>query len=134
MPQNLNSVPREFGGLNYIRKHKHDLFTSLTPLEVNILDNVMTKNGSVFGGRPRTRGENEKIVLHVDLGRASPRHKARSEDVVVEGAQKTLDGLVKAGWLRYAASPVDSKVGYFWPTDHAKTVWDAMNRARYREW
>lgn len=50
------------------------------------------------------------------------RYSKRSSDFDVEDCVPTLRALVRARWLRFAASSVSDTLGYFWLTDQAEAV------------
>lgn len=98
------------------RRNKDALFASLTPFEVEVLD-IVAKGGRVFGDRP---GLVTNGVVVLTIGRQEPK--------TVEGGQSSLSALARNGWLRFAPSPMNPNLGYFWLTDSAERVWRVLGR------
>lgn len=115
----MHTMPN-FLRLDDARRNKTVYFEALTALEVEILD-VVTQgpSGSVYGSAPGTNPEDAIVIT--PSGR-------KVQDKVVEGGQKTLDRMVRKGWLRFAKMP--SEGGYFWPTQAAERLWKVLGRCK----
>ena len=94
--------------LNDARKRKYELLASLTPFEVELLDIARSSGGHVFGHRPGKRDPDTasagRIALTYPARQVSVRKRVHDERVVDDG-QAAVDGLVRAGWLRFAPQP-----------------------------
>jgi hypothetical protein len=112
--RNMAAALPKFLKLNDARQRKNDLFASLTPFEITVLDTI-THGGSVFGGPQCPR-----IVV-------SPKHGNTKGQYTVEGGMTEINSLVRAGWLRFANLTGDES-GWFWLTDNAKRLWDVLGR------
>ncbi len=124
--------------LNDARKRKYELLASLTPFEVELIDIASSSGGHVFGHRPGKRDPDTasagRVALTYPARQVSVRKRVHDERVVDDG-QVTVDGLVRAGWLRFAPQPSEqSDTGYFWQTDDAKRVWELLGRPPKTTW
>jgi hypothetical protein len=125
--------------INDARKRKFELFASLTPFEVNVLDVASAVRGShVFGHRPGKRDSHDasrgRIVLIYPGRKVSARKVAHDEQTIDDG-QRVLDRLVRAGWLRFAPVPSSSSdTGYFWLTDASARLWELLGRPPKSTW
>lgn len=101
--------------LNDARKRKNDLFASLDALEIEVLDVLARTGGSCVGKKPGTPSSG-KVVLNTRS------QEPKNVD------QKTVNAMVREGWLRFVPAVEFETSGFFWMTDAAQRVWEVLGR------
>ena len=103
--------------LNDARKYKKELFASLSPVEVEILDAVAVTGGRCMGNRPGAAS-----------GRVMLDKPGAKKSEMLENGQAVVNAMTRAGWLRFAESAGVKDFGYYWMTDSAKRLWEVLDR------
>jgi hypothetical protein len=111
----------EFLKLNDARQRKNELFASLSPTQVEMLDTV-AHNGHVFGGTTSTR-----VVVETPQPRDERGRRPAPVSRVVENGMADVNVLVRQGWMRFAPQ-LGGPSGYFWMTEAAERLWSVLGR------
>lgn len=114
----IKLMPR-FLRLNDARRDKKAFLASLTETHRGIID-ILAAGGSVYGGPPaalKHHAKPSRMVISV----------GKNDDRVIEDTDGSLTALTRAGWLRFAQSPV-AESGHFWLTDSTIRLWKVLGR------
>ena len=113
--------------MNEARRQKERLFSSLTDAEIDVIDFLVLRAGTVFGGE----GDRVVITPKSRAVRRSTRRREEEEGQVVLPIGGSLRLLERAGGLGWSAGPI-AGIGYYWPTVSAEKVWQALGEGESR--